>query len=50
MNDRWKVNAGKVWKEWLKPILVIVLITSSLRSAIADWNDVPTGSMKPTFW
>ncbi|MEA2339399.1 MAG: signal peptidase, partial [Thermoanaerobaculia bacterium] len=24
------------------------LVISSLRSALADWNDVPTGSMKPT--
>ncbi|MBK5260082.1 MAG: signal peptidase I [Thermoanaerobaculia bacterium] len=28
--------------------LLMVLIVSSLRSALADWNDVPTGSMKPT--
>ena len=26
----------------------MILIVSSLRSALADWNDVPTGSMKPT--
>jgi signal peptidase I len=26
----------------------MVLVVSSLRSALADWNDVPTGSMKPT--
>jgi signal peptidase I len=26
----------------------MVLIVSSMRSALADWNDVPTGSMKPT--
>lgn len=28
--------------------LVMILVVSSLRSALADWNDVPTGSMKPT--
>lgn len=27
---------------------LMILIVSSLRSALADWNDVPTGSMKPT--
>ena len=32
----------------MRPLLVILIITSSFRSAIADWNDVPTGSMKPT--
>jgi signal peptidase I len=39
-----------VWflREWVKPILVVVIIVGSIRSAIADWNDVPTGSMKPT--
>src|SRR5216110_864770 len=26
----------------------MLLVISSLRSALADWNDVPTGSMKPT--
>jgi signal peptidase I len=28
--------------------LAMLLVVSSLRSALADWNDVPTGSMKPT--
>src|ERR1051326_7792689 len=32
----------------IKVFLVMILIISSLRSALADWNDVPTGSMKPT--
>ena len=34
--------------DWGKPILVVVVVVTSLRSAVADWNDVPTGSMKPT--
>jgi signal peptidase I len=38
----------RFWREWLRSLLVIVLIVTSFRSAIADWNDVPTGSMKPT--
>lgn len=33
---------------WGVSIIVAVLIATSFRSAIADWNDVPTGSMKPT--
>jgi len=36
------------WREWIKPLAVIGLVMFSFRSAIADWNDVPTGSMKPT--
>jgi signal peptidase I len=36
------------WREWAKPLLLVLLITGAFRSAVADWNDVPTGSMKPT--
>jgi signal peptidase I len=35
-------------REWVLPYVVIVLIVVPLRSAIADSNWVPTGSMKPT--
>lgn len=42
--SRW----ARVWREWLKPILIVVIVCGSFRSAVADWNDVPTGSMKPT--
>lgn len=46
--SRWKPAARRLWLEWLKPCLVIVFVTCALRSALADWNDVPTGSMKPS--
>ncbi len=36
------------WREWLRSVVVIVLVITALRSAVADWNDVPTGSMRPT--
>jgi signal peptidase I len=39
---RWARRQGVV------SLVVIVVGVLSLRSAIADWNDVPTGSMKPT--
>jgi len=32
----------------LKTIAIVVLVLTAFRSAVADWNDVPTGSMKPT--
>src|ERR1700730_2512024 len=32
----------------IRIFLAMLLVVSSLRSALADWNDVPTGSMKPT--
>jgi len=31
-----------------RPLVFVVLIVLSFRSSIADWNDVPTGSMKPS--
>jgi signal peptidase I len=42
---RWKQT---LWNEWLKPILVVMTIILPFRSAIADWYEVPSGSMKPT--
>lgn len=32
----------------LRPLLILALAVFAFRSAVADWNDVPTGSMKPT--
>jgi signal peptidase I len=40
--------AARVWRGWIKPLAAVVLVVGSFRSAVADWNDVPTGSMKPT--
>jgi signal peptidase I len=37
----------KVFHE-IRILAVMILIVTSLRSALADWNDVPSGSMKPT--
>lgn len=38
---------ARLWHS-IRPILVLVLVLTAFRSSIADWNDVPTGSMKPT--
>lgn len=43
-----KDHANWLWREWIKPLLVVGIVLGSFRSAIADWNDVPSGSMKPT--
>jgi signal peptidase I len=48
MNEAWKVRCQRLWKEWAKPLLLILVVSCSLRSAVADWNYVPSGSMKPT--
>ncbi len=43
---------ARIWNRdnarWLSSMGLILLAVTSFRSAIADWNDVPTGSMKPT--
>jgi len=36
------------WKEWGISIVVALLIATSFKSIIVDWNDVPSGSMRPT--
>lgn len=41
------MNKKKILNE-IRIFLLMLLVVSSLRSALADWNDVPTGSMKPT--
>lgn len=39
----------KVWREW-RGFLLFVAIMLLFRSAIADWNQVPTGSMIPSIY
>ena len=36
------------WRGWIKQILIVVIIVTAARSMIADWNDVPSGSMLPS--
>ncbi len=43
-----KSRARKLWREEIRPLLIIAVVLFSVRSSLADWNDVPTGSMKPT--
>jgi len=40
--------ASRFFHGGFKSLLVMGLAITSFRSAVADWNDVPTGSMKPT--
>jgi signal peptidase I len=48
MMKRIKQYAKDFWFGWGRPCLVILIVLFSFRSAVADWNDVPTGSMRPT--
>ncbi len=50
MTGKIKQTLARWWTEWLRSVLLIVLLITSFRSAVADWNDVPTGSMKPTIF
>lgn len=47
-SETWRRRGRILWREWVRPLLIIGIVMGSFRSAVADWNDVPTGSMKPT--
>jgi signal peptidase I len=36
------------WRQEIRQLLIVCLVLFSLRSSLADWNDVPSGSMQPT--
>ena len=42
------MQTRKWWRQEIQPLLILALVLFSIRSSLADWNDVPTGSMKPT--
>ena len=44
----WKKRASSFWRNYARPFLFIFIVLTAFRSSVADWNDVPTGSMKPT--
>jgi signal peptidase I len=46
--QRLVLSGKKFWREWVWPYLLVALVVIPLRSAVADSNWVPSGSMKPT--
>ena len=38
----------KMWKDWWKTAFFIIFVVVPVKSSLADWNWVPTGSMNPT--
>ena len=48
MQKVWKKRASVFMRGWVGSIVIAVLLATSIKSAIADWNVVPTGSMRPT--
>ena len=48
MKNIWTKRLKIIWKGWGYSILIALILATSFKSAVADWNVVPTGSMKPT--
>jgi signal peptidase I len=47
MADPTDERISRLWREW-RGFLLFVVVMVVFRSAVADWNQVPTGSMKPS--
>ena len=43
-----KTFSRYLWREWIRPLALPVLFITAAKSALADINYVPSGSMKPT--
>jgi signal peptidase I len=41
-------KAHRWWRREIRPLLILAVVMFSIRSSLADWNDVPSGSMQPT--
>jgi signal peptidase I len=48
LKNIWIKHLKIIWKGWGYSILIALILATSFKSAVADWNVVPTGSMKPT--
>ncbi len=46
--EAFRSRARQLWRQEIRPLLILALILFSIRSSLADWNDVPSGSMRPT--
>jgi signal peptidase I len=38
----------RLFREWILPLVIVAAVLTPIRASIADWNDVPSGSMRPT--
>ena len=48
MSQAWKTRATGFWQNYARPFIFVAVVLLAFRSSVADWNDVPTGSMKPS--
>lgn len=39
---------GRVVHDYIIPVAVILVVMTPIRASVTDWNDVPSGSMRPT--
>jgi signal peptidase I len=44
----FRARVRRWWRKEIRPLLITALVLFAVRSSLADWNDGPTGSMKPT--
>lgn len=47
MKKSFKQKVSEFARGWVGTIIIAVLIATSIKSSLADWYVVPTGSMKP---
>src|SRR3990172_5078518 len=38
----------RLWRQWRGVVIFVVFVVVPVKSSLADWNWVPTGSMNPT--
>ena len=48
MKEKITVFIKNQWREWRGTILFFLFVVVPVKSSLADWNWVPTGSMNPT--
>jgi signal peptidase I len=48
MKTTLRLRLRQWWQKEIRPLLILAVILFSVRSSLADWNDVPSGSMNPT--
>jgi len=43
-----KKFVSRTWRQWRRTVFFIVFVVIPIKSSLADWNWVPSGSMNPT--
>jgi signal peptidase I len=48
MKSKFRRVAARLWRDWVRPLALASALVFPMKSAFADWNYVPSGSMEPT--